>query len=181
MADPDSGDLLLVAAQDTAAFQRLLSRWKRPVYSVFERTMDPSAATEAAVDVFVTLYQTAGDYGPETAFRVWLFAIVSKRLNEDAEQPVVSIPAQKLTESRAAKTALLRSAVAALPAVDRAAFLLTRIARLPLPAAAQAIGISEPEIRKRLVKAIEFLKVPLDPLLDKTPAAPPTAPGGPAA
>ncbi|MEO6323187.1 MAG: RNA polymerase sigma factor, partial [Thermoanaerobaculia bacterium] len=62
MSDPDSGDLLLVAAGDSAAFDRLIARWRRPVYALFERTREPSAALEAAKQVFLRLSETARSY-----------------------------------------------------------------------------------------------------------------------
>lgn len=165
MPDADSGDLLLVAAQDAAAFQRLLDRWRKPVYAIFERTREPSAAMETAGTVFVALYRSAGSYAVDTPFPVWLFGLVARQIQSEPPQPLMSIPPQRLAESQAAQTAYLRSALAALPPAERAALLLTRIGRLPLPVVAKAAGLSEADLRKRLVNAMETLATSLDPLL----------------
>ena len=165
MPDPDSGDLLLVAARDDAAFRRILGRWRYPVYALFERTREPSAAIEAAVDVFVQLYQTAPSYGPEIAFNEWLFTIAWRRIKDEPAATPPTIPAQRIAESAAARTALLRAAAASLPPAERAAFLLTRMAGLPLGTAAAAIGIPEDDLRPVLVRALEALRLRLQPLL----------------
>src|SRR5664279_1446247 len=59
---PDSGDLLLVAAGDSAALTRLLTRWGQSVYAFFERTREPSAATEAALATFERLVTSSPRY-----------------------------------------------------------------------------------------------------------------------
>jgi len=172
MSDPDSGDLLLVAARDAAAFQRLLDRWRTPVYAIFERMLDPTSASECAIGVFVELYHTAGSYKPQTPFPVWLWGIVSRQVQVHPTEALVSIPVQKLLESLAAQTAFLRSAAAALPPGERSAFLLTRIGRVPLPTAAKALGISDDDCRKRLVRAMQHLATALEPIFAANAAGP---------
>lgn len=166
MLDPDSGDLLLVAAGDEAAFFRLLSRWRAPVYALFERTREPSAAMEAAIDVFLELRRAAGRYAPATAFPVFLFALVARTIAEEPADTPLSVPAARLADSASARTALVRSAAAALPAPERSAFLLTRVARLSLADAARACGTSEGELKKRVVRAMEALRRTLGPVLE---------------
>jgi DNA-directed RNA polymerase specialized sigma24 family protein len=163
---PDSGDLLLVAAGDSAALGRLVTRWCQPVYAFFERTREPSAAAEAALVTFERLVTTSPRYPPELPFPSFLWRIASKVVQEGNPGEVLDIPGPKLAESPAARTALVRSAIAALPAAERAAFLLMRVARLPAAAAAEALGASEPEVRRRLVRAFDFLRASLVPLLE---------------
>lgn len=117
-----------------------------------------------AAGVFVRLYQTAGDYGPETPFVPWLFALVGRAIQGQPAEPLMSIPVQKLLESHAAQTAFLRSALSALPPLERTAFILTRIARLPVPIAARAMSMTEPDLRRRLVRAMEALSGFLEPV-----------------
>ncbi len=163
---PDSGDLLLVATGDDAALRRLLARWRQPVYAVFERLREPSAAAEATLQTFEHLVRSAGRFDPVTSFPAHLWGHVARVAQEQPRaEPAVISPA-RLTESAAARTALQRSAIAALPPAERSAFLLTRVARLPLPTAASALGISESEMRRRLVRALEDLRISLKPLLD---------------
>jgi DNA-directed RNA polymerase specialized sigma24 family protein len=163
---PDSGDLLLVAAGDDAALRRILSRWRQPVYAVFERLREPSAAAEATLQTFERLVRSAGRFEPGTSFPATLWGHAARVAQDQAPaEPVVVSPA-RLAESAAARTALQRAAIAALPPGERAAFLLTRIARLSLPTTAAALGVGETELRRRLVRALESLRASLRPLLD---------------
>lgn len=168
---PDSGDLLLVAAGDSAALTRLVTRWSQPVYAFFERTREPSAATEATLATFERLVTSSPRYAPDVPFPSFLWGIAVKIVQEGKTGGVLEIPAPKLAESAAARTALVRSAIAALPPAERAAFLLTRVARLTATAAAEALGTQETEVRRRLVRALESLRTSLVPLLE-SPAAP---------
>jgi len=167
---PDSGDLLLVAAGDSAALTRLVTRWSQPVYAFFERTREPSAATEATLATFERLVARSPHYAPEVPFPSFLWGIAAKIAQDEKTGDVLEIPAPKLAESAAARTALVRSAIAALPPAERAAFLLTRVARLPAAAAAEALGVAETDVRRRLVRALESLRTSLVPLLE-SPAA----------
>jgi RNA polymerase sigma-70 factor (ECF subfamily) len=163
---PDSGDVLLVAAGDSAALSRLVTRWSAPVYAFFERTREPSLAAEAALETFERLVAASPRYPPKLPFSSFLWGIAVRVLQERATGEVLAIPRPKLAESAAARTALVRSAIAALPPGERSAFLLVRIARLPVAAAAAALGASEPDVRRRLVRALELLRVSLAPLLE---------------
>ncbi|MCM3877952.1 MAG: hypothetical protein NEA02_16220 [Thermoanaerobaculia bacterium] len=174
---PDSGDLLLVAAGDSAGLTRLVTRWSQSVYALFERTREPSAATEATLATFERLVVNAPRYAPEVPFPSFLWGIAVKIVQEGKAGDVLEIPAPKLVESASARTALVRSAIAALPPAERAAFLLTRVARLPVAAAAEALGAQETEVRRRLVRALESLRTSLVPLLGISAAGEPE--GGP--
>lgn len=163
---PDSGDLLLVAAGDDAALRRILSRWRQPVYALFERLREPSAASEATLQTFERLVRAAGRFDPGASFPATLWGHAAHVVQAPAPAPPVVVPPARLAESAAARTALQRTAIAALPPGDRAAFLLARVARLPLPTTAAALGIGESELRRRLVRALEALRASLRPLLD---------------
>jgi DNA-directed RNA polymerase specialized sigma24 family protein len=180
---PDTGDLLLVAAGDDAAIQRLLDRWRQPLYSLLERVREPSSAADGAAEVLAELFRTAGRFDPDVPFPVWIWGIAARHVQKAPAVPLPAISAQRLRESAAARTALLRSSVAALPGTERAAFLLTRVARLPIPMVARAMGLSEGELKKRLVRAMEGLTLSLRPLLEASedanePIPTPPARGG---
>jgi DNA-directed RNA polymerase specialized sigma24 family protein len=166
--EPDSGDLLLVATGDGAALKRLLARWSQPVYAVFERIREPSAAAEATLQTFERVVHAAGRFDPGESFPAHLWGHAARVAMEQPHVEPAAISASRLAESAAARTALQRSAIAALPSAERTAYLLARVAHLPLPTAAAAIGISEPELRRRLVRALEALRASLRPLLDPT-------------
>jgi len=163
---PDTGDLLLVAAGDAAAERRLLDRWRRPVYTALERIFDPTPAADAAAAVFEALFRSAPRFDPKSSFPARLWGLVAKEASRPPTAGVPAIPAARLRESAAAQVAIQRAAVAALPPAERAAFLLARIARQPLPVVAEALGTSEGELRRRLVRAFESLAASLQPLLN---------------
>jgi hypothetical protein len=163
---PDAGDLLLVATGDDAALRRILDHWKQPVYAAFERLREPSAAAEATLQTFERLVRAAGRFDPGESFTAILWGHAARVAQEFPPAPPLSVARARLTESVAARTALQRSALAALPPAERAVFLLTRVARLPLDTAAAALGTSEAEVRRRLVRALETLRASLRPLLD---------------
>jgi RNA polymerase sigma-70 factor (ECF subfamily) len=174
---PDTGDLLLVAAGDAAAERRLLERWRRPVYTVLERMLDPTPAADAAAAVFEALFRSAARFDPKASFPARLWGLVAREASRPPAAGLLTIPAARLKESAAAQVAIQRAAVAALPPGDRAAFLLARVAKQPLPVVAEALGTSEGEVRRRLVRAFESLAASLQPLLnprddrDQTPAS----------
>lgn len=169
---PDTGDLLLVAAGDDAALRRILQRWRQPVYAAFERLKEPSSAAEATLQAFERLVRSAGRFNPGESFPATLWGHVARVVQDQPQAELIAVSPARLAESAAARTALQRSAIAALPAGERAAFLLTRVARLPLQTAAAALGTGETELRRRLVHALETLRASLRPLLDMS------APGG---
>jgi DNA-directed RNA polymerase specialized sigma24 family protein len=185
--EPDPGDLLLVAAGDDAALRRILSRWRQPVYAVFERLREPSAAAEATLQTFERLVRSAGRFDPGASFPATLWGHAARVVQDLPPAEPVAVTAARLAESGAARTALQRAAIAALSPSERAAFLLTRVAHLPLSTAAAALGVGESELRRRLVRALESLRASLRPLLDveargtpeKSPDEGPTAGSAP--
>lgn len=178
---PDTGDLLLVAAGDSAAVQRLLSRWRAPVFAVFEKSREPGDAAEAAAAVFEALFRTASRFDPATPFPAWIWSFVAKEVERAPESRLPAIPPARLIESTAARAALVRAAVGSLPPGERSAFLLTRVARLPAPVAAAAAGTSETDLLRRLVRAFTALSASLAPLLPQHESRTAPEPGGAAA
>ncbi len=137
--------------------------------------LDPTPAGDAAAAVFEALFRSAPRYDPKTSFPARLWGFVAKEASRLPAAGVLTIPAARLRESAAAQIAIQRAAVAALPPGDRAAFLLARVARQPLPVVAEALGTSDGEVRRRLVRAFEALAASLQPLLhphDEDGAAP---------
>jgi DNA-directed RNA polymerase specialized sigma24 family protein len=103
-----------------------------------------------------------------------IYRLVAREVERAPAGTVPAIPPLRLKESAAARAALARAAVAALPPGERSAFLLTRVAKLPVPLAATASGASEAELRRRLVRAFTLLASSLAPLV--SPAAAPQPP-----
>ena len=178
MHDADSGDLLLVAANDPLALERLLGRWRDLLYAFFERAHEPSGAIDLTAETFVRLRASAGRFDPSVAFPVWLWRIAVRVLSEAPPPPVTSVPAARLRESAAARTALVRASVAGLPPSAAAALLLTRIARLTVAETAQVLDAPPSDVRRLLVDAMDRLAGALEPLLE-LPVSPPPVPPPP--
>ena len=136
------------------------------MYTVFERMLDPTRAAEAAAAVFEVLFRSAPRFDPMSSFPARLWGLVAKEASRAPAAAVPTIPATALRESAAAQVALQRAAVAALPPGERAAVLIARVAKQPLPVVADALGTSEGEIRRKLVRAFEGLAASLQPLLN---------------
>ncbi|MCG3191807.1 MAG: hypothetical protein DIJKHBIC_01035 [Thermoanaerobaculia bacterium] len=167
MRDADSGDLLLVAAGDLSPLDRIIERWRSPLYGFFEKALEPSSAQDAAAEVFFRLYKSAAKYDPSVPFPVWILGLAARVLQDRPAEPMVPIPLPRLKESAAARAALLRSAVRSLPGKERSVFLLTRVSRLQLSQSGAALSTSEDEVRRLLVRAFEGLAAALGPVLEE--------------
>jgi DNA-directed RNA polymerase specialized sigma24 family protein len=151
----------------------LLERWRQPVYALYERTREPSAAVDAAAGVLAELARTpadAEDAGLDPYRLVW------RRLKDEPASPPPVVPARRLAESLGARTAMLRGAVAALPPAERALFLFTRIGGLPVEAAAKVVGVPREEARRLLVRAFDGVRAALRPLLELPASEPEVTP-----
>jgi RNA polymerase sigma-70 factor, ECF subfamily len=74
--DPDAALMLLVKQGDTAAFERLVDKYKQPVMNVVYRMLrDATEAEDVAQNVFVQVYKSAGRYEVSSKFSTWLFTI----------------------------------------------------------------------------------------------------------
>ena len=151
------------------------------MYAVFERLREPSAAAEATLAAFERVVRAAGRFEPGRSFPAYLWGHAARVVQDLPAVEPIAVPAARLPESVAARTALQRSAIAALAPPERAAFLLTRVARLPLATAAEALDVSEAELLRRLVRALESLRRTLRPLLELSLSGEFPAPGPPPA
>lgn len=170
MSDPDSGDLLLVAARDGAALDRVVSRWKGSVYSIFARTRDAASAAEATADVFDRLRSAASGYDPSTRAETFIHRVIAGRILEDAPVAHEAISLHTLSASAAARSAFLRATIAALPPAERAAFLLTRVAGLSNEAAADALKTPPADLQRQVVHALAAMRAALEPAVRQVPA-----------
>jgi DNA-directed RNA polymerase specialized sigma24 family protein len=169
VSDPDSGDILLVAAGDVAALGRIAARWKDLIYSIFERTRDVASAAEATADVFDALRGSASHYQPGMRADAFLHRVLAERILRDAPATAEAISLATLAASGQARSAFVRSAVAALPSQERAAFLLTRVASIPFEAAAEALRIPAPEVQRLVVRSLSLLRAAIEPATRTAP------------
>jgi RNA polymerase sigma-70 factor (ECF subfamily) len=190
MPAPSSDEELMLAyaAGDAAAFDLLYARHKGGVYRYLLRHCRQAAiADELFQDVWSNVIRTRSSYAPTAKFTTWLYRLAHNRwidqLRADVHLTLVSvddethgevmaaIPAARADEpqSRAENRELgerLRAAVAALPSLQRDAFLLQHEGGLSLAEIAELTGAGVETVKSRLRYAIGKLKRELRSELD---------------
>jgi len=191
MPAPSSDEELMLAyaGGDAAAFDLLYARHKGGVYRYLRRHCRQSAiADELFQDVWSSVIRTRSTYVPTARFTTWLYRLAHNRwidqLRADGHLTLVSvdddeahgevvaaIPAARIDEPqcRAENRELgerLRAAVAALPSLQRDAFLLQHEGGLSLGEIAELTGAGVETVKSRLRYAIGKLKRELRSELD---------------
>lgn len=181
-ADPDWEVLARVGAGDVEAFSGLVLRHQERIVGVCQRMLfDGEEARDAAQEVFLRAFRTAGSYKPQGQVFTWLYRIaVNYCLNrlrrrrlarflpilgpaEDVEafggvpEPADPAPgaAQALEGRR--RWLALRRAIADLPAGQRAVLVLAKFEGLPYREIARLLSISDGAVESRLVRAMRTL------------------------
>lgn len=171
-------------AGDARAFETLYDRHALPVWRFVQRSVNNSALADDLVqDVWFRLARQAPAYEARARFRTWLFTLAHHRLVDhwrthknhtslDAQTEEGATladtlaaasgfgPERQLT-SREQAQALL-DALAALPAVQREAFLLQAEGGLSLAEIAQTTGVSQETAKSRLRYARARLRETLE-------------------
>jgi RNA polymerase sigma-70 factor (ECF subfamily) len=76
--DEDARLMEQVKNGDTAAFDLLMNRYKKPVLNfIYRMVPDVATAEELAQDVFVRIYMARARYRPRARFSTWLFKIAT--------------------------------------------------------------------------------------------------------
>jgi RNA polymerase sigma factor (sigma-70 family) len=163
---------------DAAAFDRLYERHRGPVYRYFRRQVQPpEAVDELFQDVWMRVIDARASYEPRAKFTTWLYTIAHNRLMDfyrsrqrasfeslDAEDSGLeepAIPDTALPESIAERketAAQLLSALAALPAAQREAFLLHEEGELTLEEIAALLGTQRETVKSRIRYALAKLR-----------------------
>ncbi len=177
--DPDDRLLLLLAADgDNAAFNRLLRRYHRRIYSFCLRLLgDAHEAEELTQDVFVTLHGNLDRFRGDALFSTWLFQIArNQSLNKlkylrrrrffsnqsleqnagDRREPLAIADEAKdaygQCEERELRD-LVQARIARLPAATRALLILREIEGLSYAEIAGRTGLPEGTVKSRLHRA----------------------------
>jgi RNA polymerase sigma factor (sigma-70 family) len=186
-AAPGDEDLMLAyAAGDAAAFDALYARHKGGVYRyLLRQCRQGGIADELFQDVWMNLIRARASYVPTAKFTTWLYRLAHNRLidyyrasgqvslvsaDDEAHADVVAaLPARQgdQPEQRAETHELgarLKSAVAALPPVQREAFLLQQEGGLSLAEIAEMTGAGIETVKSRLRYATTKLRDELSDL-----------------
>lgn len=185
-ADTPSDEQLMqaYARGDMRAFETLYDRHALPVWRFVQRSVQNAALADDLVqDVWFSVVRHAPQYEARAKFRTWLFTLAHHRMVDhwrthknhaslDAESEDGSALAEMLAaesgfgperrlDSRELAQALL-DALAALPEVQREAFLLQAEAGMSLAEIAQTTGVNVETAKSRLRYARARLRETLE-------------------
>jgi len=184
-ADTDEALMLAFGAGDMAAFDALYQRHRRGLYAFIARLLigQEVAVDDVFQDAWLAVARSRASYRPTAKFRTWLFQIARHRTidllrerrpllasqlatAEDEADPFASIadpraPSPELELDRADKAAAIARALAALPAVQREAFLLREHGELGLEDIARVTGVNVETAKSRLRYAVAKLRAAL--------------------
>lgn len=184
MVEPDADAALMadfVRTRDRRLFEMLFSRHERGVLAHVRRFVrNPARAEELTQDVFVRVYTTK-KYTPDTRFKTWLLRVATNvALNElrrpEHKQRLESMDAKEVGAPGSAEAlanpaprpdaavagdqlaAQLTRALDALPAKQRAAFLMARQDALSHQEIADALSTSVSAVKSLIHRALESLR-----------------------
>jgi len=179
--DPDWDVLTRVAAGEGDAFVRLMEHHQDRLLRLCERMLgDVEEARDATQEVFLKVYQKAGDARPQGQVYTWLYRIaVNHCLNKLRRRKLVRFlrwespaedsdatpfdPPDAAPDPAAALDSRLRwqstrRAIAALPDNQRAVLVLARFEGLSYKQIAEVLEISEGAVESRLFRAMRRIE-----------------------
>ena len=167
-ADVDSQLMLAFSRGDRGCFDKLFSKYKKPVINFAHRfTGRREVAEELAQEIFVKCYMAAPDYQVRARFSTWLFRIARNHcLNEvrrqdyryhteplDGPEPAGGAASpEQLAQAYALREALLQT-MARLPESQRTALLLSRQQGMPYDQIAETMETSVSAVKSLLNRA----------------------------
>ena len=188
-------DVELVAqakAGDTAAFEQLIRQYERQIFRTANHiTQNREDAEDITQDVFFKAYQKLDQFQGNSKFSTWLVRIavneslmrLRKRktsktvsMDQDVETEEGSIPRDfaewrpnpEQNFSQAEMAEILQKTIAGLPPGFRTVFTLRDIENLSTEETAEALGLSVPAVKSRLLRARLQLRERLSRYFRKT-------------
>jgi RNA polymerase sigma factor (sigma-70 family) len=178
MGESDEALMLAYAEGDAAAFERLYARHKGPLFRYVLRSVKGRGeAEELFQDIWMKVIEARARYVPKAKFTTWLYTVAHNRLidhwrgrglavvgsTDDEESGLpepVAPPASEPQRINEARETLerLEAALAALPLVQREAFLLHHEGELGVAEIAEATGANPEAAKSRLRYAMNKLR-----------------------
>ena len=179
-ADAPHPDVALVArakAGDTAAFEQLIKQYERQIFrTALHITQNREDAEDITQDVFFKAFQKLHQFQGNSKFSTWLVRIAVNeslmRLRKRKTARTVSMDQDVQTEegaiprdfaewrpnpeqnyNQAELAEILRKTIAGLPPGFRTVFTLRDIENLSTEETAEALGLSVPAVKSRLLRA----------------------------
>jgi RNA polymerase sigma-70 factor, ECF subfamily len=189
-ADPDASLMVAFQKGDTKAFEQLLDRYHRGIVNFIYRLVNNrSEAEELAQEVFLRVCRARESYEPRAKFASWIFRIAANAALKTAERsrrsPVRTAGAAGLEDDGAVgwasdpspdperrmasreTVAIVRDAIARLPAKERVAVVLRRYNGLSYSEIAEAMDCTEAAVKTYIHRGKIHLRERLLPLVEK--------------
>jgi RNA polymerase sigma factor (sigma-70 family) len=164
-------ELLAIRCQlgEPAAFDDLIARWHRPLWSFVRRLVgEDDAAREIFQDVWVRVIRGIPRLRDGSKLRAWLFGIARRTLmdrlrHEYARSPMLDIDVDEIapdgsTADDSEDLQELESALAELPITEREVLTLFYLQQLSLNEVAEALKVPVGTIKSRLFRAKRLLR-----------------------
>lgn len=186
-AAPDYALIEQARQRQPEAFRKLFEIYRTPVYNFVARmTGRPEDAEDVVQEVFVKLYHKMATLREVRYFTTWLFSIAkNEALNyarkhrkqkwyafadsEGSEESREIVPARDDNPERVIADReleqLLQEALAAVPEVNRAAFILGVLEEYSYKEVAEMLGCSENNVKSRVFRARAVIGEKLGPYL----------------
>jgi RNA polymerase sigma-70 factor (ECF subfamily) len=178
---PDDRELIAAAARgDADAFTALVEKYQRRVLATAYRYIgEAPTAQDIAQEVFLKVWQKAGQFRRESGFSTWLYRIVvnqclnyrrkrQSRREVPLEQDFLDDGADPDRElERERKSRLVREALQELPGRQRLALVLSQFDRCPYAQIAEMMGISRSSVESLIFRAKQNLKKRIMPLRER--------------
>jgi RNA polymerase sigma-70 factor (ECF subfamily) len=189
--DADRALILQCQAGNRDAFDRLISKYQRRVYTfAYRLTGNAEDAADVAADVFVRLYTSLGSFRGNSSFVTWLYRVVTniyldsrkrKRIRQtqslddviELEESTVqrqydddSPTPQEIAEGRE-RTAALQKAIASLPEYQRVMIVMYHVDGMAYEEIAEALEMPIGTVKSRLNRARLALRRILEPVREQ--------------
>lgn len=168
--DQDADDLALIArckAGETAAFEGLVVRYQRVLFTVAVRMLgDADAASDAAQNAFIKAYQKLETFDPSRRFFSWIYRIlVNECLNVRRDHPdherltpsVASVGGPDDAFEAAERRGRVQTAILALPLEYREVIVLRHYTGLSYEEIGEALHLPAKTVKSRLHTAKQRL------------------------
>ncbi|MGD0101274.1 MAG: RNA polymerase sigma factor [Acidobacteriota bacterium] len=161
------------AKGDAAAFDNLYERYKNPVVSFARGYLEyRNLAEDVAQDALLSAYLRIWQFDPERgSFRAWLFGIVHNQCRQEARrrrwlwwntagteelEKTIEIPSHCWPDNDT--NIGVRAALRCLPEKHRSAVILTKVQGLSIEECAQALGITQNNVKQRVFRGVMALR-----------------------
>jgi len=178
--EPVSDELVLVRAAkagDISAFEQLVRRYDRNVFRIAQHiTQNREDAEDVVQDAFLKAYENLKNFQEQSKFYTWLVRIAVNealmRLRKRRPERMVSLDEEVKTEedsmprevadwtpnpeqqySQAELKDILTKTIQGLPSSFRTVFVLRDVEGLSTEETAEALGLSIPAVKSRLLRA----------------------------